>query len=63
MFMLKQLQKEDLHEAESAGSFRGIPDNVMGRNLSELRKNAVECFVGNIVVYVLDVEIRIGNYW
>ena len=61
--MIESRQQKDLHEAETTRPFGGIPDNVMGRNLSELRKNAVECFVGNIVVYVLDVEIRIGNYW
>lgn len=53
----------DLHESKAAGSLRGIPDNVMRRDLSELREDAVECVVGNIVIYVLNVKISIRNNW
>ena len=54
-------KKEDVHETEAARSLHCVSNNMMAGDFTHLRKYVVQGFVRNVIIYVLDIKVGIGN--
>ena len=54
-------KNEDVHETEAARSLHCVSNNMMAGDFTHLRKYIVQGFVRNVIIYVLDIKVGIGN--
>ena len=55
-------ENKNVHKTEATGSLHCVSNNMMAGDFAQLGEHVVQGFVRNVIIYILDIKVGVGDY-